>query len=156
MIEDDDEEETFQVQKHSHALNFSEAGEFVVWVRGELQELQRAVRKGKDMDVHYKTFVTILKDAIVKMGSWGPIAGADVDAIVKTVIDVNCTAWKKAMQGVKTGNSETIMKIEEKREGMIRVIEDRDIPMEDDMAVVDGDKIEGKTEEEKKEIKRML
>ena len=156
MIEDDDEEETFQVQKHSHALNFSEAGEIVVWVRGKLQELQRAVRKGKDMDVHYKTFVTILKDAIVKMGSWGPIAAADVDAIVKTVIDVNCTAWKKAMQGIKTGNSETIMKIEEKREGMIRVIEDRDIPMEDDMAVVDADKIEGKTEEEKKEIKRML
>ena len=81
-------------KKHSHALNFSEAGEFVVWVRGKLQELQRAVRKGKDMDVHYKTFVTILKDAIVKMGSWGPIAGADVDAVVKTVIDVNCMAWK--------------------------------------------------------------
>ena len=63
-------------------------------MRGKLQELQRAVRKGKDMDVHYKTFVTILKDAIVKMGSWGPIAGADVDAVVKTVIDVNCMAWK--------------------------------------------------------------
>ena len=156
VIEDDDEEETFQVQKHSHTLNFSEAGEFVVWVRGELQELQRAVRKGKDMDIHYKTFVTILKDAIVKIGSWGPIAGADVDAVVKTVIDVNCTAWKKAMQDVKMGNSKTIMKIEEKREGMIRVIEDRDIPMEDDTTVVDADKIEGKSEEEKKEIKRML
>ena len=60
------------------------------------------------------------------------------------------------MQGVKTGNSKTIMKIEEKREGVIRVIEDRDIPMEDDTTVVDADKIEGKSEEEKKEIKRML
>ena len=60
------------------------------------------------------------------------------------------------MQGVKTGNSKTIMKIEEKREGVIRVIEDRDILMEDDMTVVDADKIEGKLEEEKKEIKRML
>ena len=39
---------------------------------------------------------------------------------------------------------------------MIRVIEDRDIPMEDDMTVVDADKIEGKSEEEKREIKRML
>ena len=156
VIEDDDEEETFQVQKHSHTLNFSEAGEFVVWVRGELQELQRVVCKGKDIDIHYKTFVTILKDAIVKMGSWGPIAGADVDAIVKTVLDVNCTAWKKAMQGVKMGNSKTIMKIEEKREGVIRVIEGRDIPMEDNTTVVDADKIEGKSEEEKKEIKRML
>ena len=101
VIEDEDEEDTFQVHKHSHALNFLEAGEFVVWVRGELEEFQRVVRRGKDMDKHYRRFVSILKDAMVKMGSWGPIAGADVEAVVKTVIDVNCTAWKKAMQGVK-------------------------------------------------------
>ena len=131
VIEDEDEEHTFQIHKHSHALNFSEAGEFVVWVRGQLEELQRAVRRGKNMDTHYKTFVTILKDAVMNMGSWGPIAGADVDAVVKTVVNMNCTAWKKAMQGVKTGNSKTIMKIEEKREGVIRVTEDKDIPMEE-------------------------
>ena len=156
VIEDEDEEDTLQIHKHSHSLNFSEAGEFVVWVRGELEELQRAVCKGKNMDTHYKTFVTVLKDAVVKMGSWGHILGADVDAVVKMVVDVNCTAWKKAMQGVKTGNSKTIMKIEEKREGVIRVIEDKDIPMEDDMEVVDPDKVPRKTEDEKKEIKRML
>ena len=107
------------------------------------------------MDIHYKTSVTILKDAIVKMWSWGSIAGTDIDAIVKTVIDVNCTAWKKAMQGIKTGNSKTLMKIEEKKEGVIRVIEDRDIPMKDDMTVVDADKIESKSEEEK-EIKIII
>ena len=81
------------------------------------------------------------------MGSWGPIAGADVDAVVKTVIDMNCTAWRKAMQGVKTGNSKTIMKIEEKREGVILVIEDKELPMEDNKEVVDPDKIEGKMPE---------
>ena len=108
------------------------------------------------MDTHYKMFVTILKDAVVKMGSWGPIAGADVDAVAKTVIDVNCTPWRKAMQHVKTGNSKTIMKIEEKREGVIRVIEDKEILREDNMTVVDPDKLAGKTEEEKKEMKRML
>ena len=156
VIEDEDEEDTFQVQKHSHALNFSEAGEFVVWVRGELQELQRAVHKGKDMETHYKTFVVILKDAMVKMGSWGSIVGADVDTVVKTVIDVNCTVWKKAMQGLKTGNSKTIMKIKEKREGVIKVIEDKEILTEDDMDVVDPDKIAGKSVEEEKEIKRIL
>ena len=156
VTDDEDEEDTFQVHKHSHALNFSEAGDFVVWVRDELEELQRAVRRGKNMDTHYKTFVTILKDAVVKMGSWGPIAGADMDVVVKTVIDVNCTAWRKAMQGIKTGNSKTIMKIKEKREGVIRVIEDKEIPIEDDTAVVDPYKIPGKMEEEKKEIKRML
>ena len=48
------------------------------------------------------------------------------------------------------------MKIEEKREGVIRVIEDKEILREDNMTVVDLDKLAGKTEEEKKEIKRML
>ena len=42
--EDKNEEDTFQIEKHSHALNFSEAGEFVVWVTGELEELKHAVR----------------------------------------------------------------------------------------------------------------
>ena len=156
VIEEEDEEDTFQVHKHSHALNFSEAGEFMVWVQGELEEFQRAVHRGKNMDKHYRMFVSILKDAMVKMGSWGPIEGADVEAVVKTVIDVNCTARKKAMQGTKTSNSKTIMKIEEKREGVIRVIEDKEIPGEEDTTIVDPDKLEGKTEEEKKEIKRML
>ena len=64
---DDEEEDTFQVEKHSHALNFAEAGEFMVWVRGELQELQRRVREGKDMEEHYKTFVVNLKDGIVQV-----------------------------------------------------------------------------------------
>ena len=43
-IEDENEEDTFQIEKHSHALNFSEAGEFVVWVRGKLEERECAVR----------------------------------------------------------------------------------------------------------------
>ena len=71
------------------------------------------------------------------------------------MVDVKSTAWKKAMQGVKKGNSKTIMKIEEKR-GVIRVIKNKDIPEEEDTTVVDPDKLEGKTVEEKKEIKRML
>ena len=156
VIEEDDEEDTFEVHKHSHALNFAEAGEFVVWVRATLNELQRAVKRGKEMAKHYRQFVSVLKDAIIRMGSWGPMEGADVDAVVKTIVDVNCTAWKKAMLGVKTGNSKTIMEIEEKREGVIRIIEDRDIPAEDDTKVIDPEKLEGKTEEEKKEVKRML
>ena len=40
IIEDEDEDDMFQVEKHSHVLNFSEAEEFVAWVHGELQELQ--------------------------------------------------------------------------------------------------------------------
>ena len=156
IIEEDDEEDTFETHKHSHALNFKEAGEFVVWVRATLNELQRAVRRGKEMAKHYRQFVSVLKDAIIQMGSWGPMEGGDVDEVVKAVVDTNCTAWKKAMLGVKTGDSKAIMEIEEKREGVIRVIEDKDIPAEDDTTVVDPEKLKGKTEEEKKEVKMML
>ena len=155
-IKDEETEDVFQIEKHSHVLNFSEAGEFVVWVRGELEELERAVKWGREMDVHYKTFVTILKDAIVKMGTYAPIVGADIDAVIKTVVDTNCTAWRKAMKGVKTGNSKTILKIEEKREGVIRAVEDRDLPTDTEAAGMDVDTMKGKTESEKKEIKRML
>ena len=156
VIEEDDEEDTFETHKHSHAMNFKEAGEFVVWVRATLNELQRAVKRGKEVAKHYRQFVSVLKDAIIQMGSWGPMEGGDVDEVVKAVVDTNCTAWKKAMLGVKTGDSKTIMEIEEKREGVIRVVEDKDIPAEDDTTVIDLEKLKGKTEEEKKEVKRML
>ena len=54
------------------------------------------------------------------------------------------------------GNSKTILKIEEKREGVVRAMEDRDLPMDMEAVGVDVDAMEGKSEEEKKEIKRML
>ena len=153
---DDEEEDTFQVEKHLHALNFAEAGEFVVWVHGELREMQRKVRKGKDMEEHYKTFVINLKDGIVQVGSYAPIEAADVEGVMKTVVDPSCMAWKKAMQGVKTRDSKSIMRMEEKRAGIIRTIEDRDIPMEDDTEVVDPEQMKNKMQEEKMEVKRML
>ena len=90
------------------------------------------------------------------MGSYTPIKGADVDAVIKTVVDVNFTAWKKAMKGVKTGNGKTILKIEEKREGVVRAMEDQDLPMDTEAAGVDVNAMEGKSEGEKKEIKHML
>ena len=42
-IDDENQEDVFQVEKHSHVLNFSKAGEYVVWVRGKLEELECAV-----------------------------------------------------------------------------------------------------------------
>ena len=71
------------------------------------------------MEVHYKMFVLILKDAIEKNRSYAPIEGVDINEVIKTIVDVKCMAWRKAMKGVKTGNSNTILKIEQKREGVI-------------------------------------
>ena len=101
-------------------------------------------------------FVTNLKDGIVQVGSYAPIEAADVEGVMKTVVDLSCMAWKKSMQGVKTGDSKSIMRTEEKRAGIIRMIEDRDIPLEDDTEVVDPEQMKNKTKEEKMEVKRML
>ena len=60
------------------------------------------------------------------------------------------------MQGVKTGDSKSIMRTEEKRAGIIRTIEDRDIPLEDDTEVVDPEQMKNKMKEEKMEEKCML
>ena len=108
------------------------------------------------MEEHYKTFVNNLKDGIVQVGSYAPIEAADVEGVMKTVVDPSCTAWKKSMQGVKTGDSKSIMRTEEKRAGIIKTIENRDIPLEDDTEVVDPEQLKNKTEEEKMEVKRML
>ena len=100
---EDEEEDTFQVEKHSHALNFAEAGEFVVWVHSELQELQQRVRKGKDMEEHYKTFVINLKDGIVQVGSYTPIEAADVEGVMKTIIGLSCMAGKRRCKVSRPG-----------------------------------------------------
>ena len=97
-----------------------------------------------------------LKDGIVQVGSYAPIEAANVEGVMKTVVDPSCTAWKKVMQGVKTGDSKLIMRTEEKRAGIIRMIGDRDIPLEDDTEVVDLEQMKNKTKEEKMEVKCML
>ena len=40
------------------------------------------------MEIHYKTFVSILKDGVEKMESYVPIEGANVDAVIKIIVDV--------------------------------------------------------------------
>ena len=81
---------------------------------------------------------------------------AAVEGVMKTVVDPSCMAWKRVMQGVKTGDSKSIMKTEEKRAGIIRMIEDREIPLKDDTEVVDLEQMKNKMQEEKMEVKRML
>ena len=54
------------------------------------------------------------------------------------------------------GNSKTILKIEEKREGVIRAVEDCELPTDTEMAGVDVDVMKEKSEDKNKEIKCML
>ena len=49
MIEDTvlDEEETFEIEKHVHAINLQEAGDYVVEVRRFVECFGKVVRKAK-------------------------------------------------------------------------------------------------------------
>ena len=86
-----------EVEKHAHCLNLADAGEFMVWVRGQLVELEHHVKMGGSLaQSRYREFVSLLRDGIFKMHTWSPIEAADVDLVMKTVVDPTCTAWKSA------------------------------------------------------------
>ena len=53
-----------------------------------------------------------------------------MDQVKKTVIDLKYTAWRKGIQGIKTGNSKKIMQIEEQRPEVLKTAEDHEIPLE--------------------------
>ena len=105
-----------EVEKHAHCLNLADAGEYMVWVRAQLVELEHHVKAGGSLaQSAYREFVSLLRDGIFKMHTWSPIEAVDVDLVMKTVVDPTCTAWKKCMKGVKTGNCRQIWKQGEKR-----------------------------------------
>ena len=94
-----------EVEKHAHCINLADAGEFCVWIREQLVELERHVKIGGEVaEEAYEKFVEMLRDGIFKMKTWSPIEAASVKQVMKTVVDPTCTAWKKKMKGVKTGN----------------------------------------------------
>ena len=153
MIIDEAESDILEVEKHVHCLNLSDAGEYQVWIREQLVEVERAVKTGGVVAKRaYKKFIEILRDGIFKMGTWSPIEAADVDQVLKTVIDPSCTAWRKRMKGVKTGNCRQIWKQREKKDQILRVAEDKEVPELAD-EVLEEDTLKGKTPEEQRDIK---
>ena len=152
-IEDDESvasefPDMMEVEKHAHCLNLSDAGEYMVWIRKQLVELEHHIKIGGSMaESGYREFVSLLHDGIFKMHTWSPIEAADVNQVMKTIIDPTCTAWKKHIKGVKTGNCRQIWKQGDKKEEVLRIAEDRDIPDEADEVLPEGS-LEEKSEEE--------
>ena len=60
---------------------------------------------------------------------------------------------EKGNEGVKTGNSKTILKIEEKPEGVIRAIEDKDVPTDMDIGLVDPDAMEARWKNKRRKLR---
>ena len=151
-----DDKDVIEVEKHSHVINFKESGEYTVWIRDNLVELEEAVRVGGGVaERSYVKFLELLKDGIMKMETYSPIEGADVKQVVKTIVDLSCCAWRKKMRGVKTGNCRTIMRAEEKKEQVLKAAENKDIP-EDADAVLGEDLLKGKSPEDQCDIKMTI
>ena len=65
-IEDDD---MFEVEKHIHAINIVEAGDYLVTMRRYMEAFERIVRRGKsDVPREYKKLIHFVKLMIVKLG----------------------------------------------------------------------------------------
>ena len=148
-----DDEDVVEVEKHSHAVNFKDSVEYVKWIRDNLTELERAVKMGGGVcSRSYRKFVEKLQDGVMQMETYSPIEYADVDQVLKTVVDTSCIAWRKKLKGVKTGNCRTIMKAEEKKSEVLRAAEDAEIPS-DVEGLLGEDSLKGKTPEEQREIR---
>ena len=89
-----DDEETFEIEKHVHAINLKEAGDYVVEIRCFVSCFAKVVRKVKtDIAREYRKRIHYMREMVLKIGCYGPIEHADEEAVFKTIVDPTCTAW---------------------------------------------------------------
>ena len=151
FVEEDQEiedEDTFEVEKHVHTLNFEEAGDYLVSMNRYMEAFSRIVRRGKeDLPREYKKLIKFVKLMIEKLGAYSPIEAADREAVFETVVDPQCVAWRRAQHGTKTGNSKEILRVKEKQWKVERSIEEREIsPDEQVKTFPDTMTVKSKTE----------
>ena len=104
-----DEEETFEIEKHVHAINLQEAGDYVVEIRRFVECFGKVVHKVKrDVAREYRKLIHLMHEMVLKIGAYGPVEHADEEAVYRTIVDPTCMAWHRAMHGVKTRNSKDI------------------------------------------------
>ena len=96
VVEDQDIEDndTYKVEKHVHAINIVEAGDYLVTMRRYMEAFERIVRRAKtDVPREYKKLIYFVKLMIKKLGAYSPIKAGDVDAVYDTIVDLQCVAW---------------------------------------------------------------
>ena len=82
-------------------INPEEAARFQKAMKAEALELEKAVRKGRNVATAYKTLVTHVIEACKDMKYDIP-ADLEADDIFPTIADPNCKAWTLKMQGIQT------------------------------------------------------
>ena len=94
------EEDTFEIEKHIHAINLQEAGDYVVEIRRFVTCFGEVVRKAKvDVACEYRKLIHFMREMVLKIGSYGPVEHADEEAVFHTIVDPTCTTWKRALHG---------------------------------------------------------
>ena len=98
VVEDeeiDDDEDTFEVEKHIHAVNFDEAGDYLVAMNRYMEAFSKIVHRGKD-DIarEYKKLIRFVKLMVENLGAYSPIGAADMEAVFDMIVDPQCIAWR--------------------------------------------------------------
>ena len=151
-----DDEETFEIEKHVHAINLQEAGDYVVEIHHFVSCFAKVVRKAKtDIARQYRKLIHYMREMVLKIGCYGPIEHADEEAVFKTIVDPACTAWRRALHGVKTGNAKDLQRIEEERIRIQKSTEDREIPPKEEMFDIAGE-MEKRMPEDRKHVRELI
>ena len=151
-----DEEETFMIEKHVHAINLQEAGNYVVEIRRFVECFGKVVRKAKrDVVWEYRKLIHFMCEMVLKIGAYGPVEHVDEEAVYKTIVDPTCTAWCRVMHGVKTRNSKDIQRVEEKHLKVQKSIEECEIPPKEEMMDIAG-QVEERTAEDRQHVRDLI
>ena len=151
-----DEEETFEIEKHMHAINLQEAGDYVVEIRHFVECFRKVVCKAKrDVAREYRKLIHFMCEMVLKIGAYGPVEHVDEEAVYRTIVDPTCTAWRRVMHGAKTGNSKDIQRVEEKCLKVQKSVEEHEIPPKEEMMDIAGQMEEG-TVEDRKHVRDLI
>ena len=151
-----DEDETFEIEKHVHAINLQEAGDYVVEIRQFVSCFGKVVRKVKaDIPREYRKLIHFMHEMVLSHRSYGPVEHADEEAVYKTIIDPVCTAWRRALHGAKTGNAKDLQRIEERQIAVMKLTEEREISSKEEMLDNAGP-MEQSSEEQKQHVKDLI
>ena len=122
------------MEKHVHAINIVEAGDYLVAMRRYTDAFEKIVCRGKsDVPREYKKLMHFMKLMIDKLGAYSPIEARDVDAVYDTIVDPQCVAWWHALHGTEMGKSKEILRVKEKCWKVERSIEQQDLTSEEDI-----------------------
>ena len=73
-----DDEETFEIEKHVHAINLQEVGDYIVEIRRFVSCFAKVVQKAKtDIPREYRKLIHYMREMVLKIEYYGPIEHAD-------------------------------------------------------------------------------